>query len=81
MELLLLSNSTNHASTMFDHAAEDLIVALAAGDRVTFVPYALANWDDYAERVTCGPRGVGYRGGPGHRADRPTGPFWMLRSW
>lgn len=52
MELLLLSNSTNHRSTMFAHAAE-AFVEMAAGQTVTFVPYALADWDDYADRVTA----------------------------
>lgn len=52
MELLLLSNSTNYGETMFSHAA-DALADLAAGDRVTFIPYALANWDDYADRVTA----------------------------
>ncbi|MGZ4760520.1 MAG: Type 1 glutamine amidotransferase-like domain-containing protein, partial [Acidimicrobiales bacterium] len=51
MDLLLLSNSMNHGSTMFSHAAE-AVVELAAGDPVTFVPFALADWDDYADRVT-----------------------------
>ena len=50
MELLLLSNSTNYGGTMFSHAAETF-AAVAAGDVVTFVPYALADWDDYADRV------------------------------
>ena len=51
MELLLLSNSTNHGKALFSHAAEAL-VEVVAGDTVTFVPYALADWDDYADRVT-----------------------------
>ena len=51
MELLLLSNSTNYGGTMFSHAAE-AFAGVSAGDRVTFIPYALADWDDYAERVT-----------------------------
>jgi dipeptidase E len=51
MELLLLSNSTNYGGTMFSHAAE-AFDGVSAGDTVTFVPYALADWDDYAERVT-----------------------------
>ena len=51
MELLLLSNSTNYGGTMFSHAAE-AFAGVSAGDTVTFVPYALADWDDYAERVT-----------------------------
>jgi dipeptidase E len=51
MELLLLSNSTNYGGTMFSHAAE-AFAGVSAGATVTFVPYALADWDDYAERVT-----------------------------
>ncbi len=51
MELLLLSNSTNYGDAMFRHAAEPLI-EVAGTDRVTFVPFALADWDDYAARVT-----------------------------
>lgn len=52
MRLLLLSNSTNHGSAMFAHAGEAL-VDLVAGAPVTFIPYALADWDDYADRVTA----------------------------
>jgi dipeptidase E len=51
MELLLLSNSTNYGGSMFSHAAE-AFAGVSAGDTVTFVPYALADWDDYTERVT-----------------------------
>lgn len=50
MQLLLLSNSTNYGSTMFSHAAEAL-VELVGREPVTFVPYALADWDGYADRV------------------------------
>jgi dipeptidase E len=50
MELLLLSNSTNYGGTMFSHAAS-AIREVAEGARVSFVPYALADWDDYASRV------------------------------
>ena len=52
MELLLLSNSTNHGGTMFSHAAETF-ADVSAGDTVTFVPYALADWDDYADRAAA----------------------------
>jgi len=52
MELLLLSNSTNYGGTMFSHAAE-AFAGVSAGDAVTFVPYALADWDDYADRATA----------------------------
>jgi len=51
MELLLLSNSTNHGQVMFSHAAE-AFVEVAAGDPVVFIPFALADWDDYADRAT-----------------------------
>lgn len=47
-----MSNSTNHGQQMFSHAAE-AIVEVARSDRVTFVPYALADWDDYAARATA----------------------------
>jgi len=50
MELLLLSNSTNFGQPMFAHAAQ-AFAEVADGDRVVFVPYALADWDDYAARA------------------------------
>ena len=52
MELLLLSNSTNYGGTMFSHAAE-AFAEVAAGATVTFVPYALADWDAYADRAAA----------------------------
>ena len=70
MELLLLSNSMNHGSTMFAHAADDLI-DLVAGDPVTFVPYALADWDDYAERVELALGLIGVEVVSAHRAASP----------
>jgi len=51
VELLLLSNSTNYGEPMFAHASEEFR-ELCAGDVVTFIPFALADWDDYADRVT-----------------------------
>lgn len=36
---------------MYSHAADDL-VEVVGGAPVTFVPYALADWDGYADRVT-----------------------------
>lgn len=50
MDLLLLSNSTNHGEEMFAHAAE-AFVEVVGDATVTFVPYALADWDGYADRV------------------------------
>ena len=58
MDLLLLSNSTNFGSTMFHHAADEF--AAVAGDSVvTFVPFALADWDAYADRVGAALGAVG----------------------
>jgi dipeptidase E len=70
MELLLLSNSMNHGSPMFAHAAEDM-VELVAEDRVTFVPYALADWDDYSDRVRAALGTLGIDVDPVHRAPSP----------
>ena len=67
MELLLLSNSTNYGGTMFSHAAETF-ADVSAGDKVTFVPYALADWDAYADE----PRPRSARSAS--RSSPPTGP-------
>ena len=68
MELLLLSNSTNYGEEMFSHAASAFVEVV--GERsVTFVPFALADWDDYADRAD---RRV--RGASASRSSRPTGP-------
>src|SRR6185503_7297369 len=52
MELLLLSNSTNYGAQMFSHAAR-AFADVAGGSTVVFIPYALADWDDYADRATA----------------------------
>lgn len=70
MELLLLSNSTNHGQAMFSHAAE-AFVDVAAGDRVTFVPYALADWDDYADRAIAAMDRFGVEVVSAHRSPAP----------
>jgi len=70
MELLLLSNSTNHASQMFAHAAA-AFEEVAAGATVTFVPYALADWDDYADRVTAALGAIDIPVVSAHRSSAP----------
>lgn len=70
MDLLLLSNSTNFGGRMFAHAGE-AFAAVAAGARVTFVPYALADWDDYAERVTAALDALGIEAVSAHRSSAP----------
>ena len=70
MELLLLSNSTNHGGTMFSHAAETF-AGVSAGDVVTFVPYALADWDDYADRAAAALGAFGVEVVSAHRSGAP----------
>jgi dipeptidase E len=70
MELLLLSNSTNFGSTMFHHAAS-AFTEVAGGDTVTFIPYALADWDDYADRVTDAFAALDIAVVSAHRTDHP----------
>lgn len=50
MDLLLLSNSTSYGETMFSHAG-DAFIEVVGGERVTFIPFALADWDAYADRA------------------------------
>jgi dipeptidase E len=70
MELLALSNSTNHGRTMFAHAAE-AFAEVAADDTVTFIPFALADWDDYADRVTAALGRIGIEVVSAHRSPAP----------
>ncbi len=70
VDLLLLSNSMNYGCQMFSHAAADF-VEVVAGSVVTFVPYALADWDDYADRVTLAFGELGIEVASAHRAASP----------
>ena len=70
MELLLLSNSTNHGSRMFAHAAE-AFAGVAAGSTVTFIPFALSQWDDYAYRAEAAFGAFGVELVSAHRAADP----------
>lgn len=70
MQLLLLSNSTNYGCTMFSHAAEAL-VELVGREPVTFVPYALADWDGYADRVATALGTFGIEVASVHRSSHP----------
>ena len=49
--LLLISNSTQHGGGYLDHCAAEIQDFLRAARRVAFVPYALFDEDEYAERV------------------------------
>lgn len=63
MQLLLLSNSTNHGAGYLTHAI-DAVLAHLDGRALTFVPYALANHDAYTAKVreALAPHGVDVRG-------------------
>ncbi|PUB27017.1 alpha-aspartyl dipeptidase [Promicromonospora sp. AC04] len=50
MRLLLLSNSTNHATGYLEHAL-DTVLGFLDGAALTFVPYALADHDAYTAKV------------------------------
>jgi dipeptidase E len=70
MELLLLSNSTNYGQTMYSHAGE-AFAEMVSGDRVTFVPFALADWDDYADRAIAALGLMGIEVVSAHRSPAP----------
>jgi peptidase E len=70
MELLLLSNSTNFGETMYSHAA-DAFHQVAQGARVVFIPFALADWDDYADRAIAAMGAFGIESSSAHRAASP----------
>lgn len=70
MHLLLLSNSTNHGAERFAHARA--AIAEHYGDRtVSFVPYALADHDEYARLVTESFAAAGVRVRSIHRSPDP----------
>jgi dipeptidase E len=53
MNLLLLSNSTNHGAGYLDHAIAEVKSVLGDGRRVAFVPFALADHQAYTAKVTA----------------------------
>jgi dipeptidase E len=70
MELLLLSNSTNYGGAMFAHAG-DAFAELTRGDQVTFVPYALADWEAYEAQVITAFRALDIDIASAHRSPEP----------
>ena len=70
MELLLLSNSTNYGQAMYAHAA-NAFAEVAAGRPVTFIPFALADWDDYADRAIAAMAAFGVVAHSAHRSSAP----------
>jgi dipeptidase E len=70
MDLLLLSNSMNFGEAMYAHAAE-AFAEVAAGDRVVFIPFALADWDTYADRAVAAFASFGVEATSAHRSPSP----------
>ncbi|OLT26442.1 dipeptidase E [Actinomadura sp. CNU-125] len=64
MDLLLLSNSTNHGRAYLEHALDTVTAFVGAGSTLAFVPYALADHDAYTGTVRAAlePRGITVRG-------------------
>jgi dipeptidase E len=63
-ELLLFSNSTNHASPYLGHALEDIAAFLEGVPEVLFVPFAGSDHDAYTRQVSeaLAPLGITVRG-------------------
>lgn len=55
---------------MYSHAA-DALVETTAGATVTFIPFALADWDAYAERAIGALDHIGIRAVSAHRSPAP----------
>ena len=53
MNLLLLSNSTNHGAGYLDHAIAEVKTFLGDARRIAFVPFALADHQAYTAKVAA----------------------------
>lgn len=53
MNLLLLSNSTNHGQGYLDHAMAEIRALFGAVARIAFVPFALADRDGYTAKAAA----------------------------
>ncbi len=69
--LLLISNSTLHGSGYLEHCAGELRDFLSGTKRILFVPYALHDWDAYANAATEAYARLGYTLESVHRATDP----------
>ncbi len=51
MRLLLISNSTNYGGNYLDHCADEIRDFLGSILNLTFIPYALNDWNGYTEKT------------------------------
>ncbi len=70
-QLLLISSSRVHGSGYFEHALSAIGEHLGSVGKLTFVPYALANHDQYEQTVTAALAGFDLRVESLHRATDP----------
>ncbi|RVU26389.1 dipeptidase PepE [Streptomyces antnestii] len=71
MNLLLLSNSTQHGRGYLAHALDTVTGFLPPRARLAFVPYALADHDTYTDRVRGALDGTGISVRGVHEGDDP----------
>jgi dipeptidase E len=57
--LLLISNSVCHGRPYLDHCADAIRQFLGGATKITFIPYALKDWDAYASHVRGALAGFG----------------------
>ena len=69
--VLLISNSTLHGSGYLEHCADELRDFLGSRKTVLFVPYALHDWDGYADAAEGGYAKFGQALKSVHRAADP----------
>lgn len=69
--ILLISNSNLHGSGYLDHAEERIRDFLGLTPRVLFFPYALFDWNAYAEQARERFQRMGYALDSAHEADDP----------
>jgi dipeptidase E len=59
--LLLISNSTMHGGTYLEHCSAEIRDFLGSKKRVLFVPYALANHDEYTAKARTAFAAIGHQ--------------------
>jgi len=69
--LLLISNSTMHGRGYLAHCADDIRDFLGERKQVLFVPYALADHDEYAARAALAFAAMGHDVVPVHKQEDP----------
>lgn len=72
MNLLLLSNSTNHGEQYLEHAIDTVAAFLEGVDELLFIPYAGSDYSSYTELVAQAMKSIGISVRGLHTAPDPT---------